>query len=85
MNRYPFWKYLLIITVVTVGSLYALPNLYGKDPALQISASRAAEISELTQFSVEEALDEAGLEYTAMSLGANSLTVRFEEIGRAHV
>ena len=81
MNRYPLWKYLLIIAVVAVGSLYALPNLYGKDPALQISASRAAEISELTRFSVEDALDEAGLEHIAMDLGANSLTVRFKDEG----
>ena len=81
MNRYPLWKYLLIIAVVAVGSLYALPNLYGKDPALQISATRAAEISELTRFSVEDALAEAGLEHTAMDLGANSLTVRFNDEG----
>lgn len=37
MNRYPLWKYLLILAVILVGLLYALPNLYGEDPAIQIS------------------------------------------------
>ena len=79
MNRYSFWKYLLIIVIVAVGSLYALPNLYGKDPALQISASRSAEVSELTGFSVEEALGKAGIDYIGMDLGTNNLVVRFQD------
>ena len=39
MNRYPLWKYILILAIVAVSLLYALPNLYGKDPALQVSLS----------------------------------------------
>ncbi len=81
MNRYPPWKYLLIIVVITVGCLYALPNLYGKDPALQVSASRGAEISDLTRYSVEDALDEAGIKYGEISLTANNLVVRFQDEG----
>ena len=81
MNRYPLWKYLLIIVVITVGCLYALPNLYGKDPALQVSASRGAEISELTRYSVEDALDEAGIKYGEISLAENNLVVRFQDEG----
>ncbi len=79
MNRYPLWKYLLIIVVITVGCLYALPNLYGKDPALQVSAARGAEISELTRYSVEDALDEAGIKYGEISLAENNLVVRFQD------
>ena len=40
MNQYSVWKYLLILIVIAVGVVYALPNLYGKDPALQITTSR---------------------------------------------
>jgi len=40
MNRYPAWKYLLIIAVLATGILYALPNLYGEDPALQVTSAR---------------------------------------------
>ncbi|ROR32807.1 protein translocase subunit SecD [Inmirania thermothiophila] len=40
MNRYPLWKYALIVVVLLVGVVYALPNLYGEDPAVQVSSSR---------------------------------------------
>ena len=79
MNRYSHWRHLLIIVIVAVGCLYALPNLYGKDPALQVSAARGAEISELTRYSVEDALDKAGIKYGAISLAAGNLVVRFQD------
>lgn len=78
MNRYPIWKYLLIVIVVIVGLIYALPNLYGKDPALQISATRGGEVSELTEFQVSTALEEAGIEYRSMEIGPENLTIRFK-------
>ena len=81
MNRYPLWKYLLIIAVIAVGCLFALPNIYGKDPALQVSASRGGEISELTRYAVEDALDTAGIEYGNISVGEGSLVVRFADEG----
>ena len=37
LNQYPAWKYLLLIVIVAMGLLYAAPNLYGEDPAVQIS------------------------------------------------
>ncbi|WP_313333963.1 protein translocase subunit SecD [Pseudomonas oryzihabitans] len=39
LNKYPLWKYLLILAVLVVGAIYSVPNLYPDDPALQISAS----------------------------------------------
>ncbi|MBT7952469.1 MAG: protein translocase subunit SecD [Gammaproteobacteria bacterium] len=78
MNRYSPWKYILILFVVIIGGIYALPNIYGKDPSLQVSASRAAEISELTEILVSTALDEAGLQAKAIDINPNSLVVRFD-------
>ena len=43
LNRFPLWKNLLVALVVIVGFLYSAPNLYGEDPALQVSAARGAE------------------------------------------
>lgn len=100
MNRYPSWKYILILIVIIVGTLYALPNLYGSSPALQISASSAtAEVSELTELQVNIALDDADIESVSMELGDGRLTIRFAdegtqlrakdilqtELGRSHV
>ncbi|MBF2758796.1 MAG: protein translocase subunit SecD [Ectothiorhodospiraceae bacterium AqS1] len=42
MNHYPLWKYALILIVLGAGTLYALPNLFGEDPAVQVSAARAS-------------------------------------------
>lgn len=78
MNRYPTWKYILILAVISIGVLYALPNLYGKDPAIQISPLRAGQVDELTQLQVDAALDEAGIKSMASELGINTLIVRFD-------
>ena len=78
MNRYSIWKYILILLLVGAGGLFALPNIYGKDPALQISSSRA-EISELTEFQVSSALDEAGIAYKATDVRTENLIIRFND------
>ncbi len=82
MNRYPLWKYALVVIITMIGVVYALPNIYGSDPALQISSSRGAEISELTELQISTALDEANIKPKTIELGENSLIVRFtnEEI-----
>ncbi len=79
MNQYPPWKYALIFVVVTVGALYSLPNLYGSDPALQISATRAAKVDVTTQSKVEEALQQAGLTYKSIVLEGPALLARFAD------
>lgn len=79
MNRYPLWKYLLVLVVLIVGIIYALPNLYGKDPALQISPARAAEIGELTELEVSAALEEAGLQPKSIQQQNGTLIVRFDD------
>ncbi len=64
MNRYPLWKYLLILTLVAVGFLYALPNIYAPDPAVQISGQDAAlQITESDMQKATKKLDELGIEY----------------------
>tara|TARA_Y100000590_G_scaffold341815_2_gene390101 strand:+ start:12818 stop:14674 length:1857 start_codon:yes stop_codon:yes gene_type:complete len=79
MNRYSSWKYIVIIFLIGLGLLFALPNIYGKDPSLQISAARSAEISELTEFQVSAALEEAAITHKGISLGISNLTIRFND------
>ncbi len=79
MNRYSSWKYILILFLIGLGLLFALPNIYGKDPSLQISADRSVEITELTEYQISAALDEAGLSYKNIVLGVGNLTIRFDD------
>jgi preprotein translocase subunit SecD len=76
MNRYPLWKYLLILVVLVVGLLYALPNLYGEDPAIQIS-KRNAVVSAGLQAQVEAVLKKDGLRYKRIEHEGDNLLVRF--------
>ena len=55
MNQYSVWKYLLILFIITVGVIYALPNLYGEDPALQITSSRGFELPIDTTTNIDDA------------------------------
>ena len=62
LNRYPLWKYLLILLVFIVGVLYALPNLYPKDPAIQISAANSgASVGDSEMARVDQILEQAGI------------------------
>jgi preprotein translocase subunit SecD len=77
MNKYPLWKYLIILAVVIPGFLYALPNLYGEDPALQISATRAAIIDESTEQQLKSVLDEKGISFHSLQRTENGIQIRF--------
>jgi preprotein translocase subunit SecD len=78
MNQYPFWKNLLIIAVVIVGLFYALPNLYGEDPAVQISAARGGLPGESIQGLIETKLADAGLKTKSIMVEDGRLLARFE-------
>ncbi|MEZ5540499.1 MAG: protein translocase subunit SecD [Pseudomonadota bacterium] len=79
MNRYPIWKYLLIAAVMVVGTLYALPNLYGEDPAVQISGGRKTEVTDTVARTVTDALGKAGIEVKQADLAAGQYLVRFSD------
>lgn len=79
MNRYATWKYLLIIILMTVSVIYALPNLYGEDPALQISGGRTSEVDETTIEVVGKTLKDAGIDVKQMGIESGKLMVRFND------
>jgi len=81
MNQYPLWKNLLIAITLIVGILYALPNLYGEDPALQISSSRGAALDAAAQARVQDALKRTGIPFGTTEKVANGLLVRFNDTG----
>ncbi len=76
MNQYPLWKYLLIVFAVTLGTLYALPNLYGEDPALQITSSRGFELPAELTTNIDDALLSAHITYDSREQRGNHLLYR---------
>ncbi|WP_151636762.1 protein translocase subunit SecD [Noviherbaspirillum aerium] len=62
MNRYPIWKYILILLVLTFGVLYTVPNFFGESPAVQVSSAKATvKVDQSTLVRVDEALKKAGI------------------------
>ncbi|MEY3627921.1 MAG: hypothetical protein RL163_2420 [Pseudomonadota bacterium] len=79
MNRYPVWKYAIILIALLVGSLYTLPNFFGEAPAVQVSAAKSSvKVDTALQGRVEEALRAAGITPGLMQLEASTLKVRFD-------
>jgi preprotein translocase subunit SecD len=80
MNRYPVWKYAIILIALIVGGLYALPNVFGEAPAVQVSVIKSSiklDASALTK--VEQALKAAGLTADAITLEGVSIKARFAD------
>ncbi|MEZ7751596.1 protein translocase subunit SecD [Haemophilus sputorum] len=76
LNRFPLWKNLMIIIIVLIGGLYALPNLYGEDPSVQISGTRGQEVNTETLSQVEHALANANISPKSTLLENNAILVR---------
>lgn len=69
LNKYPLWKYLLILSVLAIGLVYSIPNLYPDDPAVQISgASSALSIEQTDVDRASKALTDAGIAVKAASI-----------------
>lgn len=80
MNHYPLWKYVLILLVISLGAIYALPNLYTPDPAIQISGQNSGtEIDETLMSQVTGALEQAGIEYFGDEASGENGLIRLKD------
>jgi preprotein translocase subunit SecD len=79
MNRYPFWKYAIIVIALLIGGLYTLPNFFGESPAVQVSAGKpSVKVDAAVQERVEAALKAANVKPEVLTLDNGSLKVRFD-------
>jgi preprotein translocase subunit SecD len=77
MNQYPAWKYVLIIVIMVTGVTYALPNLYGEDPALQITSGRGFTLPLELTTTIDDALVVEKIAYRSREQTGNHLLYRF--------
>jgi preprotein translocase subunit SecD len=79
MNRYPLWKYAIIVIALLIGSIYTLPNFFGEAPAVQVSAAKSSvKVDAALQVRVQTALQAANLTPDVVTLDNGSLKVRFD-------
>ncbi|OBT07296.1 protein-export membrane protein SecD [Vibrio sp. UCD-FRSSP16_10] len=69
----------MVLLAILVAALYALPNLYGEDPAIQVTGARGASVDMATMDSITQALDEQSLSHKSIVLENGSILVRFND------
>ncbi|MGQ0287213.1 protein translocase subunit SecD [Pasteurellaceae bacterium 22721_9_1] len=79
LNRFPLWKNLMVILVIAIGALYALPNIYGEDPAVQISGVRGQQANETTLNDIQHLLNANQIEPKSLLLENGSILARFHD------
>ena len=81
MKKYPAWRYALLLIVLGVGILYALPNLYPAQPAIQVTYTDSAKSADQKLLSIiQSELFEAGITTEDLSLKNNNILVRFQSL-----
>jgi preprotein translocase subunit SecD len=78
LNQYPLWKYILLIVVVVFSFIYALPNLYGEDPAIQVS-HRTQSMTAADQSLVEQIVRAKDIAFKSSDLDQGHLLIRFDD------
>ena len=79
MNHYPMWKNVLVIAVIFLGGFFAMPNLYDKDAAVQVSAGRYGKVDLALMSKVESALKAQSVAYIGAELQGDRLLVRLAD------
>lgn len=80
LNRYPLWKNLLVVLVLALGALYAAPNLYPDDHAIQVTGTRDIyTVDQQLMSRVTNALEKAGIEIKSSELNERNGLIRFPD------
>lgn len=77
LNSYPWWKYVVIVVAIVLACFYALPNLFGESPAVQVSPKGGEAISSALVTEVKQVLNQEKLNYVALEASQYSLEMRF--------
>ena len=80
MNRYPLWINILVLAVIVGGALFALPNLYGDDPALQITREDGNPMTDIVRAQIVAALDEQEIQFASVVLEDEVVVARFPDV-----
>jgi preprotein translocase subunit SecD len=78
LNKYPLWKTLMVAFIVAIGALYATPNLYGEDPAVQVSGLRGVEANLATLDAIKTNLTDNNIVFTGVVLEDGQVLARFK-------
>lgn len=79
MNQYPLWRYLLIVALIVVGVIYALPNVYGEDPSVQVTTRNSTPFPADIVTTLKSTLKSQQIPYIAIDKEKNAYLIRFHD------
>ncbi len=80
MNRYPLWKYILVLTILLLGLVYSMPNIFGESPAVQITTAKATtKLDPAVLGKVEDTLKQENIKIDAIFMDSTGVKVRFAD------
>ncbi len=79
MNQYPLWRYILLAVLIIIGVIYALPNLYGEDPAIQITTKDSTPLNVQVVPKLESGLKSQNISYKSIKKTDNTILIRFDD------
>ena len=82
MNSYPLWKNLLVLGVILAGAIFALPNVFGEDPAVQVTRSDGKPVTQATQQEIRSTLSSAKIDFLSFADNKNAVLIRFPTVGQ---
>ncbi|PZP32887.1 MAG: protein translocase subunit SecD [Roseateles depolymerans] len=78
MNRYPLWKYAILVVALLFGTLYTLPNLFGEAPAVQVSSAKVTvKVDDAMTQRIQTVLKDAGIQADFVQFDGSSVKARF--------
>ncbi len=77
LNNYPRWKYAVLVVVIALGIIYALPNMYGEDPAVQILGLQNAAVDAALEDKIKNLLAADNLSYKSITIDDKQMLLRF--------
>ncbi len=80
LNKYALWKNVLLLLTVLIGALYALPNIYGSNPAIQITATRTTTVDKKLLERVKTELNSSGTTFSNIKINNDILVIRFKSV-----
>lgn len=83
MNRYPLWKYILLLVVLLIAIIYALPNVFGKDPAIQLSpANNSNQLTKQDLSEITQLLHKQDVDFNSASLKNHKVILLFPNVSQ---
>jgi preprotein translocase subunit SecD len=79
MNQYPLWRYVLIVVLILFGLIYAAPNLYGTDPAIQVQSKTGQPVPAADVQTIQQMLASHQLPIVGISQQPTGLLIRFKD------